>query len=54
MSKIIICNACNGTGKTEFRVGWEDYELKECWTCKGSGRLLETTTVKYEPYKPTT
>lgn len=57
--KIIICSKCNGEGVkhcnelTDYHKGIYRHWDEVCEKCEGSGRLLETTTVKTKPYKPT-
>ena len=53
--KIILCPTCEGTGlETETIYGHPhnneiDYKFSDCKTCKGKGRVLKETTIKYIP-----
>jgi len=47
-TQVIVCNTCNGYGFETVRASAYDSEEKECFTCKGSGRLVKTVTLK--PY----
>ena len=59
MVEIILCTTCKGSGYgtkhhyTCYHKGEYDVETYPCPKCKGSGRLLRTTTVKEEPYVAT-
>jgi len=51
MSEIILCTQCNGKGKwpreelVDYHQGlYEVTGITTCYTCKGSGRLLEVIT----------
>jgi DnaJ-class molecular chaperone len=48
---IVICNTCEGTGKTEMhKEGTLDLEVIDCSFCKGTGRKIQkqyTLTIPY-------
>lgn len=50
---IILCNNCSGSGNIRF---WEDfleeYVTAPCQKCKNTGRLIQFTTIRYEPLNP--
>lgn len=57
-SKILLCDNCKGRGKIRYEkmVDYHkheyNYEDKPCYSCKGSGRIVETTVIKRRPYNP--
>lgn len=57
MIEIIICERCKGNGTNEERElvdyhhGIYNTTHVKCTSCKGSGRLKKTTTVKIEPFE---
>lgn len=54
MKQIIICTGCNGYGEVEIDTSSgrdRDSEIKKCDECKGSGRLIEKTTIETKPFK---
>jgi DnaJ-class molecular chaperone len=56
--EIQICSKCEGAGE----ISWDelvdyhknDYETHTmtCAACAGTGRVVKTTAVTFEPYKP--
>jgi len=55
-SEIVICSACDGVGTiqqselSDYHRGEYKYWNTVCTMCKGSGRLLKTTTSTIVPY----
>ena len=55
MSNLVICDRCDGTGRTYIDVGGHksEYEYSKCTKCKGSGRLLKIEYLpEYKPFVP--
>jgi DnaJ-class molecular chaperone len=55
---VILCSKCEGAGYircselTDYHKGEYDDWIEKCFTCEGSGRMVEIVTVKLEPYIP--
>jgi hypothetical protein len=56
--EVILCVACKGNGHiytdvlTCYHKREYDTHISECKNCKGTGRILKTTVVTYDAYKP--
>jgi hypothetical protein len=55
MQEVVICNSCDGHGYlTKHEITCyhrREYDVIKfgCHKCKGSGRLVKTTTISYKP-----
>lgn len=45
-TELILCDVCNGTGKNHVLLIY-DGDARECFTCKGKGRLYKHIHVYY-------
>ncbi len=50
---IVLCDNCSGSGNVRF---WDDflgeYITAPCRKCKKAGRLIQFTTIRFEPLSP--
>lgn len=55
---VILCSKCEGAGYIrrselmDYHKGEYDEWIDKCYSCEGSGRMVEIVTVKMEPYIP--
>jgi len=53
-NNILICETCEGTGRTTRRVSGnhirETWEPAVCQSCNGSGLVMQE--IRYKPFKP--
>lgn len=50
--RLIVCGFCEGTGWHFVESFGEEKYGRECKKCRGSGRVWEKTSVRYEAYVP--
>lgn len=48
--EIALCSNCNGLGMISERINSHESDYVKCKKCKGNGRLIKTTEIKYEAF----
>ena len=50
-TEIQLCKKCGGKGHVPEQISMEESTDIVCPWCNGSGRVVKTATVKYDPYE---